>query len=461
MNRLKLKSISASILKTALKNIIKKPLFKLFCLSTLYAVWVFWTGNLILLAGIAILVDLTITKWINWCFWRRRLPFGKKYSLFTELFDAFVWAALIALFLKTFALEPYKIPTTSMEKSLLAGDYIFVSKLKYGPRLPITPVAIPFTHNKMPFTENNSSFLPYWQLPYKRLGGFTTIKNYDVVVFNYPEGDTIIKDMPEKSYYTMVRQFGRASIHKSHKLLYRPTDKRDNYVKRVIGIPGDSVQIVHGKVFVNKIPERSLSTRQFNYHAKARGTYTDTLHFMKLDVNLQDLSYNDYNAIYGFPMTKEMYHELLEQNTFKAIVRYENFDHTSVNNQIFPFDENYPWTEDNFGPVYVPKKGESVLLNIHNLPLFKRIICTYEKNILQIRNDSIYINDTYAESYRFKMNYYFMLGDNRHNSNDSRYWGFVPEDHIIGQARFVWLSVDQNKNPITNIRLNKMFKFIR
>lgn len=442
-------------------QIIKDRYFRLALFSSLYTAWVLWLGHLWLLGGLLIIADIHITRLVNWRFWRKRKPPGEKHKLSTELIDSLIIAILLAVFIRIFFLEAYTIPTSSMEKTLNVGEYIFVSKLRYGPRLPMTPVTIPFTHNVFPFTVNTNSFVTWITFPYRRLSGISFIRNFDVVVFNYPEGDTVIKNLPDKSYYQMERQFGRDYIKNNYKLIYRPVDKRDNYMKRVIGIPGDTVHIVHGRAFVNNRPEPLALGSQYNYSVKAKGIRNDTLLFDKLDVSLYDVNYNAYNSIYSIPLTRQMYRTLVDSGYFKAVVRYENTDPTSVNNSIFPYNEQYYWTEDNFGPIVIPQKGETVPLNQENLPLYRRIIANYEENKLAITNDSIFINDTLVHSYTFKMNYYFMLGDNRHNSNDSRYWGFVPENHIIGKATMVWLSIDKNKKSFAGIRWNKMFKFIR
>ena len=443
-----------------IKQKLKNPFVRLLIMSTAYIIWVAWIKVYFLFFGLIVLFDICLTKFINWRFWRKRLPYGKKTSMLTELFDAFIWGALLTIFVRVFLLEAYTIPTSSMEKTLCVGDYIMVSKISYGPRMPITPATIPFTHNVLPFTENKPSYLPYWQLPYTRLKGINKIKNFDVVVFNYPEGDTVISEYPEKSYYSMARQFGVDHIHKYYDLIYRPVDKRDNYVKRVIGLPGDSVWIEHGRVFVNNLPELTISDRQFNYIVKSKQKQLDSIYLLQLGVNNYDVDFNDYNSIYSFPLTKEMYRKLLNDNYFKAITRFENMDDSKVNNQIFPFSDNFRWTEDNFGPVYVPKKHAKVNLTIKNLPLYRRIINVYEKNTLRIEGDSIFINDMLTNEYYFKMNYYFMLGDNRHNSNDSRYWGFVPENHIVGKAKFIWLSIDRDNYDHDKIRWKRMLKKI-
>jgi signal peptidase I len=442
-------------------RVLKNPFFKFGITSLLYTLWVLWMGNLWLLTGLIIITDLFITKIVNWRFWRKRKPKGEKHKLSTELIDSLIIAIILAVFIRTFFLEAYTTPTSSMEKTLNAGDYIFVSKIRYGPRLPMTPVTLPFTHNVLPYTTNIRSFSTIISLPYRRLKGITTVKNFDVVVFNYPEGDTVIKKYPDKNYYQMIRQYGRSYIKKEYKLIYRPVDKRDNYIKRVIGLPGDTIRIIHGRAFVNNRPEPQALGSQYNYSLKANGSARDTALFKKLGVSLYDISYNAYNSIYSIPLTRQMYHTLIDSGYFKTIVRYESIDPSEMKDQIFPFDSRFFWTEDNFGPLVVPKKGVTIELNSDNLPLYRRIITHYEGNTLKVINDSILINNVPVTHYTFRMNYYFMLGDNRHNSNDSRYWGFVPEDHIIGKATLVWLSINKNKKWLSRIRWNKMFNFIR
>jgi len=442
-------------------HVMKNRFFQLVLISVLYVVWVLWIGNYWFLAGLIIIFDMFLTRFVNWRFWRKRKTEKKKYKFSTELIDSIIIAILLAVFIRTFFLEVYTIPTSSMEKTLNVGDYIFVSKLRYGPRLPMTPLTIPFTHNTLPFTINNNSFVTWLSFPYCKLKGASRIRNFDVVVFNYPEGDTVIKNLPDISYYQMVRQYGYDYIKSNYKMLYRPVDKRDNYMKRVIGLPGDTVHIMHGRAFVNNKPEPLALGSQYNYSVKAKGTLNDTLLFEKLDISLYDVNYNTYNSIYSIPLTRKMYHKLIDSSYFKAIVRYENTDPSSVNNQIFPFDEHYFWTEDNFGSLVIPGKGVTIDLTLENLPLYERIITNYEGNKLDIMNDTIYINDSLVQSYTFGMNYYFMLGDNRHNSNDSRYWGLVPENHIIGKATMVWFSIDKNKKWPARIRWKNMFRRIR
>lgn len=442
------------------KTFLSNPFFKLLLSSAVYTVWVLWMEQYLLFFGLIILADIHLTRFVNWRFWRKRLPKGAKHKPTTELFDSLLIAVIIAVSLRVFLIEAYSIPTSSMEKTLLVGDYIMVSKLSYGPRLPITPVTIPFTHNTLPFSKGQQSYLTTYQLPYRRLNGISEIKRSDVVVFNYPEGDTVIRSLPEKSYYNLSRLYGRKHISQKYDVIYRPVDKRDNYIKRVIAIPGDTIRILSGLAYVNYIPETKPAGLQYKYSVKIPEGMVESNIFKQLDISPYDIDSNKYNSIYEFPLTYDNYHTILDSSYFKAIVRYENIDPIESTEQIFPFDKNYTWTEDNYGPLFVPFKGMTIFITPENLPLYERIITAYEGNSLHVKNNLIYINGYVEQTYTFKMNYYFVMGDNRHNSNDSRYWGFVPEDHIIGKAKMVWLSIDRSKSFPKNIRWERMLKRI-
>lgn len=445
------------------KELFKNPYFKLLISSIIYTIIVSWFGNYWLFLGIIILVDIYITNWVNWTFWKKRIKKDDKYKFKTELLDAFIIALILVLFLRILIIEPYTISTSSMEKSIYVGDYIFVNKLRYGPRLPQTLMSMPFSHNTMPFIKGISSYLTWLQLPYKRLPGYTKINNYDVVVFNFPEGDTVAVNYPktDETYYTLVRKYGHEHIFKNYKIKTHPVDKRENYVKRCIGIPGDTIQIIHGKAFINGEPEMEPENLQYNYFVISENKEIDNSVFEEIDISAYDINYNFLNSIYEIPLTRETYNEIRQYEIVKGIRKYESVDPLSTNRQIFPFDDKYLWTEDNFGTLVVPKKNDTININIDNLPLYTRIISVYENNDLSVNNDSILINGEYTNCYTFRMDYYFMMGDNRHNSNDSRFWGFVPENHIIGKAMFVWLSLDKNKKSLGKIRWKRMFKSIQ
>ena len=415
-----------------------------------------------MLFGLLILADFHTIKLVNWTFWKKRIEEGEKRKFTVEVLDAFIIAVVAAFLLRFFFIEAFSIPTSSMEKTINVGDYIFVNKLVYGPRLPNTPLSLPFTHNTVPFTKTRKSYLSWIHLPYKRLHGYGKIKTNDIVVFNFPEGDTVVLNYPktDETYYTLSRKYGRKFVTDYFRISTRPVDKREYYIKRCIGTPGDTIEIVHGTAFINSIPEDQPPQLQYNYFFIAEDN-PDSSIFTELNISLYDINYNEYNSIYEVPLTKDQLTQIRNFRKVKGIRKHESIDPIISNNQIFPYNGNYMWTEDNFGPLVVPKKNTTIKISVVNLPLYERIITAYEGNKLEIRDDSIFINNTFTDTYTFKMDYYFMLGDNRHNSNDSRYWGFVPEDHIIGKAFFVWLSFGSNKPEFKNIRWKNMFKFIR
>ncbi|MBN1952068.1 MAG: signal peptidase I [Bacteroidales bacterium] len=446
-----------------IRKFLKDPFVKFFAAATLYVLWVEWYGVQWLLFGVLIIADLHFTRFVNWRFWRKRQPAGKRYKPVTEIIDSLIIAILLAVFIRIFFFEVFTVPSSSMEKTLVEGDYILVSKYQYGPRMPMTPINMPFSHNTMPFSSEKKSFSTALSFPFRRLPGYSKIKHNDVVVFNFPVGDTVVAGAGSVNYYQLVRSHGRKYVSENYRLSYRPVDKRDYYTKRVVGISGDTVRIVHGKAFINQLEEDEILGSQHNYLVKARGTHQDTLNMLKLGISLSHVQYNEFNSIYTLPLTRRMYKTLVDSSFFKAIVPYESTDPipAEIHHRIFPFSPYYTWTEDNYGPLYIPEKGITVALNMLNLPLYERIITAYEGNSLSVRNDSIYINGLLSDAYTFRMNYYFMLGDNRHNSKDSRFWGFVPEDHIIGKAVLIWLSVDQNKAFLKSIRWDRMFKWIK
>jgi signal peptidase I len=369
-----------------------------------------------------------------------------------------------------------------MEKSLLVGDHLFVSKLAYGPRMPNTPIAFPFTQHTMPLTKGKS-----WSnlilLPYKRLAGTGNVRQNDPIVFNFPAGDTVVVEDQVTSYYEIVRRtarelqtrnnynskdtkpleyflpLARKEIWDRYEIIYRPPDRRDNYVKRCIGLPGDTLKIIAGMVYIDGklIPENK--TQQTTYVVGTNGTTINPKAFERLHISKSDQTMISSSAYY-LPLTK--------QNA-EAISKFSNVTEVTavISRQgeyapyIFPYDPVLGWNEDNFGPLWIPKKGVTVRLDSSNLKLYERIIDVYEANDLKIDGKTIYINGAQADSYTFKMDYYFMMGDNRHNSADSRYWGFVPEDHIVGKPKFIWLSVDKEGKGLKKIRFSRMFMKVR
>ncbi len=381
-----------------------------------------------------------------------------------EWVDAILFAVVAATIIRTFLFEAYTIPTSSMEKSLLVGDFLFVSKMSYGPRLPNTPLSFPFVHHTMPLSETAKSYVEWIKWPYYRFSGFGTIQRNDAVVFNYPAGDTLSDRFQSNvSYYSLVREYGRNRVWSDErnfgKIIARPVDKRENYIKRCVGLPGDVIQIINGDLSVNEQPNPTQGIIQYRYKVVTDGSTINPKTLEKYDI-----TEGKANAVYGeytFWISEQVAEQLRTLPTIKEVSRITE-PAGEWNPEIFPNSNDYPWNVDNFGPLEIPKAGQTVELNPKNLPLYERIIQTYEGNTLQVQDSTILINGKPADHYTFKMNYFWMMGDNRHNSADSRYWGFVPEDHVVGKAVFVWLSLDKNK-PLFGgkIRFSKSMRFVK
>jgi signal peptidase I len=443
----------------------------------IYILVVIWIGNYWLLLGLGIIFDLYITEKVNWTFWKKR---NGKNSAFVEWVDALIFAVIAVSLINIFLFQNYRIPTPSMEKSLLVGDHLFVSKLAYGPRMPNTPIAFPFTQHTMPLTKSRSwSNLIIW--PYKRLAGAGKVKNNDPIVFNFPAGDTVVVEEQTNSYYEIVRsnarrmresfggtspkpfsyylQMARKEIWEKFTVIYRPVDRRDNYVKRCIGIPGDTVTIRSGVLYVNGKIVPDNKTQQTTYVVATNGTTINPKAFERLDISRSDQAMISGSA-YLLPLTKPNADAISKFSNVTEISPYITRAEIFAPH-IFPYSRTYGWNEDNYGPIWMPVKGATVKLDTSNLCLYERIIDVFENNDLRVDGSTIYINNVPADKYTFKMNYYWMMGDNRHNSADSRYWGFVPEDHIVGKPKFIWLSLNKEAEGLKKIRLSRMFMKVR
>ncbi|MEJ6982576.1 signal peptidase I [Pedobacter sp. P351] len=344
-----------------------------------------------------------------------------------EWADAILFAVVAATLIRSFLLEAYTIPTGSMEKSLLIGDFLFVSKVDYGPRIPMTPFAFPFAHHTMPVTGTKA----YWEglsLKYRRLPGFTDIKRGDVVVFNYP--------MDADEPYN------------------RPVDKRENYIKRCLGIGGDTLKIVNTQVFINGKAAETPQFGQSSYFVITDGTDINPSTLQDMDIEYQLEAANTYVLF----MTKEESETIKKWPMIKSVIpRIMVAGYYNAQSPVYPQDPRFKWNEDNYGPIVIPAKGMTVKLDSTTIPIYKRVISVYEGNKFEERNGQVFINDKLSDSYTFKMNYYWMMGDNRHNSLDSRFWGFVPEDHIVGKAKFIWMSFDANGSLFGKIRWSRIF----
>ncbi len=390
-------------------------------------------------------------------------PFKK--SPMREWIESIFFAVFAAAFIRMFLIEAYVIPTPSMEGSLLVGDFLFVSKSSYGIRTPMTVAMFPLLHNRLPFI-NKESYLKKPSLPYNRLPAIRDIKNNDPIVFNWPVGDSVY--ITNRSYTVNQLRLNPGLTQNNSQLrkqvknkdyVVRPLDKKDHYIKRCVAIPGDSLQIINKQVYINGKAAENPSGIQYGYSVQfSRNTNMNRI-FKKLNIYEKDLfSAPASNNTVGLHLSEEMIEEIKKLDP-SATFKIAEIQPKNGSRRDFPHDpKNYPgWTVDNYGPIWIPKKGVTIDIDMNNISLYKRIISSYEHNDLEIKNGSIIINGQAARQYTFKQDYYWAMGDNRHNSEDSRSWGFVPHDHIVGKPLFIWFSTN-NGNIREGIRWNRIFK---
>ncbi len=432
--------------------------------ALLYTLWfVVWTGNLWLLLGLPVIFDLYITRFFYryvWCHNAKLCKKSKTYKTVYEWVNAILFATVVASLVHIFIFQMYVIPTSSMEKSLLVGDYLYVSKVAYGPQMPNTPISFPFVHHTMPFSQTKKSFSEAVKWPYHRLKGLGKIRRNDVVVFNFPAGDTVLLENQAVTYYDVLRSYqqsfgreeGRRRLNDEYTVISRPVDKRENYIKRCVALPGDSLAVVDGKVTVNGEPQEPIDGVQYSYIVQTSAPFSQ----YALD-NLGITEYSGNGSAYYMFLTDDTAAKVKELNNVISLRRYVYPPNTDV----YPQWDTPRWSQDNYGPIWVPAKGATVELTEENLPLYRRIIEVYEGHDLDVRDGKIYLDGVPADTYTFAMDYFWMMGDNRHNSADSRFWGFVPEDHIVGKASFVWLSLDNKKSFPSNIRWNRLFRKVK
>jgi signal peptidase I len=403
---------------------------------------------------------------------------GLKGGLIKNWLDPIFFAIVAASIIRTFFLEAFTIPTSSLEKSLLVGDFLFVNKLSYGSRVPMTPLAFPLAHHTIPVV-NTKAYLEFWKLPYTRLPGYKNIKNNDIVVFNYPDGDTVALNSQDRSYYNLCRMIGLQQLNQQEmistyypdsrsvpigreiikqysdqfgKVVGRPVDKREHYVKRCVAIAGDLLEIKDGQLFINNRKAENPEHLQHFYSVKVKsGIITEEwLDSMNVNADEQGLMFtrNDTD-VFKINLEDRIAEQLSKAKGFYEVLR-DNEAKGSFDFNIFPHHASIPWNNDNFGPLLIPKKGATIKLDTGNIAIYDRIIDVYENNDFRVEGNKIFINGKITNDYTFKQDYYWMMGDNRHNSADSRSWGFVPFDHVVGTPVFVWFSLKYNdKQPIS------------
>ena len=467
----------------------RKQWLKFIVVLVPYLLFLFWLKSWLGLLVIPFIYDVYISRKIRWSWWKDA---EGPVRFIMSWVDALVFALVAAYFINLFFFQNYVIPSSSLEKSLLTGDYLFVSKVSYGPRIPETPLTMPLTQHTMPII-NTKSYVEWPQWDYRRVKGLGKVQLNDIVVFNYPAGDTILTEEKYQAndYYAMVYSFGQ-QIYQSQmpnpitpdslspqqqldyfNMLYnigrnyivnnpneygsidhRPTDRRENYVKRCVGLPGQTLQIKNRIVYLDGKANKEPENVQYTYYVKLKADLPDDL-LKELGISGEDLLSLNQNGY--MPLTKKAVKVLSARKDLVASIRL-NTD--AATGEVYPLNAVTGWTRDNYGPIWIPKKGETVQLTLKNIALYERPIRVYEHNQLDVRNGRIYINGREAHSYTFKMDYYWMMGDNRHNSADSRYWGFVPEDHIVGKPIFIWWSSDPDRRGFSGIRWNRLFRWV-
>lgn len=440
-----------------------------------FLIWTGWWWGIFFIPFIA---DMYLTQFIPWTWWK--YTDNKLVKGIMGWVDPIVYACVLVYFLFDYVGQNYQIPSSSLEKSLLVGDYLWVNKMAYGPRVPITPVHFPLVHNTLPFF-NCRSYTDTPSNSYRRLKGFRNIERNDIVVFNYPCGDTTFTRVQNPDYYTLCALHGKDFVMAQQaelgEMVWRPIDRRENYVKRCLGLPGEKLQIKNNVVFINGKPLEEPENVQYNYFVQTKGGEINDEQWERIGISVDDRNLLDINAsvpaeqltsfglivgddgkvnpVYQVPLTYAAAKAFRQEPNIATVVKVPTYEEINV----FPIQHDYGWNRSNLGEIWIPKKGESIALDANNYYVYERAIRTYEGNTLEIRNGQIFINGKQTNKYTFKMDYYWMMGDNRDNSLDSRYWGFVPEDHVVGTPFVILISFDKDKSMFNGgIRWSRMFK---
>ncbi len=475
--------------------------------TVLYLAFLIWVKSWLGLIVVPFIFDIYISKKIPWGFWKKSENPAVRSVM--SWVDAIVFALVAVYFVNIYVFQNYQIPSSSLEKSLLVGDYLYVSKLSYGPRVPNTPLSMPLAQHTLPLV-NTKSYIEWPQWDYKRVPGLGKVKRNDIVVFNFPAGDTVATNYQQTDFYSLAYNEGQrmypnpvnmdSLTRKQQRAVYdlyynagrnlilsnpkmygdvvvRPVDRRENYVKRCVGLPGDTLEIRDAQVYIDGKPLENPEDMQLNYLVQTTSPYITEDMFRELGISKDDqamvtnesllmemgLTHRDAQGrlapTYDLPLTKKML-ETLSAN--KKLVSRIVMEPEMFTGQMYPLNLYTKWDRNNYGPIWIPKKGATIKLTEDNLPIYERPIRAYEGNTLEVKEDGIYINGKKTDEYTFKMDYYWMMGDNRHNSADARSWGFVPEDHVVGKPIVVWLSLDKDRGWFDGkIRWNRIFKWVK
>lgn len=453
-----------------MKKVSKRQWIVFGIVAFVYILFCIWLSNYWLLIGLAVIYDMYISKKVHWSFWKKKGV--EKQPKLIEWLDAIIFAVIAASIIRIFIFQAYIIPTPSMENELLVGDFLFVSKVAYGPRVPNTPLSMPLVHNKIPFT-NADSYSEAIQWKYKRLAGLSNIERNDIFVFNFPAGDVYLEGFENPDYHSHLRSLvaqlkiqdngtnteeyyentAKEWLEKKYNVRTRPVDKRENYIKRVVAIAGDVIESKDAKIYTNGEPQPEFENILYSHQIVTENN--GLLSYEQLeDFGVSVADYTTYKRSGILPISEKVAGQLRDINGVKFVTKL--LTDKGQDGGVFPFVSSLGWNADNFGPFKIPARGDIVSLTLETLPFYERIIRDFEGNRLEVKDGKIYINGNVSDSYTVKMNYYWAMGDNRHNSADSRYWGFVPEDHIVGKAWLIWMS----KKPEGGIRWNRLFKFV-
>ncbi len=457
--------------------------------TALYLVFLYWVKSWMGLIVVPFIYDAYISRKIRWQWWKDSEGVVR---FIMSWVDALVFALVAVYFINLFFFQNYVIPSSSLEKSLLTGDYLFVSKVSYGPRIPQTPLTMPLTQHTMPVIGTKSYIeWPHWD--YRRVKGLGTVQLNDIVVFNYPAGDTICSEprwqaqdyyamcygigeqiyneqvpnpvdpamlnrQEQRDFFAEMYRIGRSYIQNNPNeygdIDHRPTDRRENYVKRCVGLPGQTLQIKDRIIYLDGKANKEPDNAQFSYQVKLKQRLPEDFIYEN-GITSEDIM--SLNTSGYMPLTKAVAKALRARTD---LVESVTLDLRTSSGDLYPHNMVTGWTADNYGPVWIPQKGKTVQLNMENIAIYERPIRVYEGNELEVKNSQIYINGQLASEYTFKMDYYWMMGDNRHNSADSRYWGFVPEDHIVGKPIFIWWSSDPDRGGFKGIRWSRLFRWV-